>query len=387
MKQILLLIALFFTLAGTAQPVSQFNWNTNPVSKAAYGPDAVSISSSAYSCTGGSAGTNGLNPGLPKMNLDLVLAGATFNLSGIDISLNFRREESEASFFKRGSFDFGLSGGSLYVNFPLADGSTYMIVKSNSIYTMPNDHQMHNYRFRYDHQTGKANVWVDGNMIYTYNGVANQPLYWTGAGNAVIGANMDGSGTNVTILDNFIIQNAVNAALPQQLLSFDALQKNNNVELTWKTAKEFNVQQYELERSTNGLDYTTIAVVKATNSYALTNTYQSVDAQAVNGISYYRLRMVDNDGRVTYSGVKMINRKGTGAAIRCFPNPAIDQLTIEVPAGNYTWSVYTQSGQLLMGAKEQFSGNLNQIRIRLDTIKSGTLVVKLNDEAFVVVKK
>lgn len=387
MKQTLLLLAVLFTLASKAQPVSQFNWNTNPVTKAAYGPDAVSISSSAYSCTGGSAGTNGLNPGLPKMNLDLVLDGSVFDLSGLDISLNFRREEGEASFFKRGSFEFGMSGGSLYVNFPLADGASYMIVKSNSIYTMPNDHQMHNYRFRYDHLTGKANVWVDGTMIYTYNGLANQPLYWTGAGNAVIGANMDGSGTNVTILDNFIIQNAVNAALPQQLLSFDAVQKNNAVMLDWATAKEFNVKQYELERSANGVEYATLTIVKAANNYALTNKYQFTDLQPVNGIAYYRLRMVDNDGRVSYSGVKIINRKNGAAAVKCFPNPATDQLTVEVPAGTYQYSIYTQNGQLLMSGKEQFSGTRNQIRIRLDQIKSGTLLVKLNEEAFVVVKK
>lgn len=387
MKQILLLLTVVITMATQAQPVSQFNWNSNPVSNAAYGPDAVSISSSAFSCNGGSVGTNGLNPGLPKMNIDLVLDGAVFNLSGIDISLNFRREESEASFFKRGSFDFGMSGGALYVNFPLADGASYMIVKSNSIYTMANDHLMHNYRFRYDHVTGKGNVWVDGTMIYTYNGVPNQPLYWTGAGNAVIGTNMDGSGTNVTILDNFIIQNAVNAALPQQLLSFDALQKNNSVELTWITAKEFNVQQYELERSANGVEYKTLTIVKATNAYALTNTYRFADAQPVTGISYYRLRMVDNDGRVTYSGVKMINRKMQQSAVTCYPNPASSQLTIEVPAGYYTYSVYTQSGQLLLNGKEQFNGTQNQIRIRLDSVKSGTLVVKVNEEAFVVVKK
>lgn len=388
MKQALLILATIFTLQAAAQPISYFTWNSNPLTRASIGANALSVSSSAVSAPGGSSGTNGINPGLPKMNIDLTLDGAPFNVPGIDISLNFRREESEASFFRRGGlFDFGMSGGNLYVTFSLVDGSSKTTINSGNVFSLPSDSRMHNYRFRYDNATGQANIWVDGVIKYTYNGAAGRPLFWNGAGNVVIGANMDGSGTNITILDNMIVQNAANAALPQQLLSFDAVAQQQGVVLNWATTKEYNMSVYEVERSANGIDFTTIATVQPTNGYTLTNKYNTTDRNPLAGKSYYRLKMVDLDGKVVYSSIRSVNRSKQ-ATMHCFPNPATDKVTVEVPAGNYQYSVYTTTGQLLSSGTVVYKGSVNQLTIRLDaTIKSGVLLVKVNDEVFTIVKK
>lgn len=388
MKQVLLILATIFTLQAAAQPIAYFHWNSNPLTRAAIGSNALSVSTSAVSAAGGSAGTNGINPGLPKMNIDLTLDGAPFNVPGIDISLNFRREESEASFFRRGSlFDFGMSGGNLYATFNLVNGSSRLTISSGNVFSLPSDGRLHNYRFRYDNATGQANIWVDGVIKYTYNGTAGRPLFWTGAGNVVIGANMDGSGTNVTILDNMIVQNAANAALPQQLLSFDALAQQQTVVLNWATTKEYNMSAYEVERSSNGIDFTTIATVQPANGYSLTNKYSTTDRNPLTGKSYYRLKMVDADGKVVYSSIRMVNRSAK-TAMRCYPNPATDKVTVEVPAGTYNYSVYTQTGQLLSSGRVVYTATVNQLAISLDSVmKNGVVLVKVNDEVFPIVKK
>ena len=63
------LVSILLSIANgyaDAQVISQFNFDSDPVTTAAVGPDATSVSGSALSDVGGVGGTNGLNAGLPK---------------------------------------------------------------------------------------------------------------------------------------------------------------------------------------------------------------------------------------------------------------------------------------------------------------------------------
>jgi hypothetical protein len=259
MKRIVPFLISFFSIAAHGQVISKFTWDSNPVTQAAVGPNAISVSSSATSSAGGVNGTNGLNPGTPTQNVNLTLTGSPyFDIPAIDITVSFRREENQASFYTRGSnFDFGMNGGNLYVNFTLNKGSgaSTTVISSGSVYSMPDDHTFHVYRFRYDNSTGLANLWADNTVVYTYNGKAGYTLNWTNAGNVVIGTNMDATGNNVAILDNMIIQNPAlggTSSLPLTLLSFTADAKANNAVLNWSTTQELNTAAFVVERSVDG---------------------------------------------------------------------------------------------------------------------------------------
>ena len=77
--------------------------------------NAISVSSYATVSAGGTNGTKGLNPGNGSNDINLTLDGAAFNVPALDITVDFRREESQASFFYRGSnFNFGMNGGTLH---------------------------------------------------------------------------------------------------------------------------------------------------------------------------------------------------------------------------------------------------------------------------------
>jgi hypothetical protein len=66
----------------------------------------------------GNYGTKGLNPGAGSNDINIVLDGSAFNVPSIDIYIDFRREETQATFFYRGSyFDFEMNSGSLGVKF------------------------------------------------------------------------------------------------------------------------------------------------------------------------------------------------------------------------------------------------------------------------------
>lgn len=399
MKTFLSIVLTLVVLNANSQIISKFTWDSNPVTKAAIGPDAISVSSAATSSSNGISGTNGLNPGTPTMDINLTLTGSYYDVPGLDVSVYFRREENEASFFKRGSnFNFAMGGGNLSVTFMVSNGAGGSVtVNSGNIYSIPNDHTFHNYHFRYTASTGVANVWVDGNVVYTYTGTTGRDMYWTGAGNAVIGSMMDAAGHNVAVLDNMVIQNSAAALmLPVQLLSFTAEQKNNAVVLNWSTSREVNANSFEVERSVNGSTYTTIDQVNAKGGYSITNNYSSTDAKASTGVNYYRLKMIDIDGKFTYSDVRKINLSNSKTSISVFPNPTTDFVTLQVNSNQpatYQYTVFTVEGKMLMNGTSQLASGTQQIKLNLtSTTQKGILTIQLKNmntnsaEIFRVVK-
>lgn len=403
MKRIIpILMILFVAAVADGQIISKFSWNSNPVTKATIGPDAISVSATATSSINGVNGTNGLNAGTPSTDINLTLTGSYYDVPGIDISLYFRKEENEASFFKRGSnFNFGMTGGQLTVTFMVnknANGNGGAnTVSSGNIVAIPNDHAFHNYRFQYMAATGVAKVWLDGTLVYTYNGTANRDLNWTGAGNAVIGSLMDGTGSNVAILDEMIIQNsAAAAALPLQLISYNAVSKSTYAELNWSTSKEVNTLQFEIERSVNGRDFTRIGQVQATGGYAIINQYSYKDVTAPSGTVYYRLKMTDLDGRFTYSEVKQLNMGVQKSQVTVYPNPTTDYVIIENKqlAGNCSYVVVNAAGKNILSKNIQVAAGTQQVRIDLASISDkGVMFIQWSNntsgtkEVFSVVKK
>ena len=400
MKNVLLiLVVVFLSLNSGAQIISRFTWESNPATIAIAGPNALSISSYASSTTGGKSGTRGLNPGDGRNDINLVLDGSVFNIPAIDIAVDFKREESQASFYNRDSyFDFGMNGNNLSVNFRITNGTSFTSINSGNIYSVPDDHNFHNYRFNYDNNTGQAKVWVDGGLVYSYTGISGAPLYWTGAGNVTVGKNMDGNAKNIAILDNFIVQKYANALLPLKLLDFNAEAKNKLAAVKWTTAEEINVASYIIERSSNGTAFTAIGSVAAANGYSNSNYYQFTDSLPFSPVSYYRLKMINNNGSFTYSAIKTVSfAVASSTTISVFPNPTADYATIKMTnavAGKYLYTVSSVTGQPVAAATVQLGSGAQQMQIDLTktTIK-GILVIQVQNlqtntsTSFSVIKK
>ncbi len=116
--------------------------------------------------------------------------------------------------------------------------------------------------------------------------------------------------------------------IPVTLTSFSGSLINNKSYLKWTTTSEVNAREFVVERSINGTDFTPLGKVAAANSNH-TNSYSFLDANINNGINYYRLKMVDIDGRFKISQVVLIRSGGkAGAALTVFPNPVVNNLVI-----------------------------------------------------------
>ncbi|MCX6210513.1 MAG: hypothetical protein NTZ59_13695, partial [Bacteroidetes bacterium] len=123
----------------------------------------------------------------------------------------------------------------------------------------------------------------------------------------------------------------INAVLPLTMSSYQVVMSNERQVLNkWVTMNEVNVSHYNIQRSTNGKDFTVIGKVKANNKSF--NEYNFTDLLTTNysllTTLYYRIVGVDNDGKLSYSEVRQLAMGKEQLAISIFPNPAKDVVNI-----------------------------------------------------------
>nr|MBA3707055.1 T9SS type A sorting domain-containing protein [Bacteroidota bacterium] len=196
-----------------------------------------------------------------------------------------------------------------------------------------------------DRTTGSSNVpvklyWENGTrsgignystdlVVARWNGSA-----WENAGQSAITASTPGDVTSnsVSSFSPFTFGSRVGSnPLPIELLSFEAIPKNNYVELKWITATETNNDFFTVERSKDASDFISIAVVKGSGNSTKILQYKTIDSNPLPGISYYRLKQTDFDGNISYSSIKTINFSVAQFDFNIFPNPsATGDATIEL---------------------------------------------------------
>jgi Secretion system C-terminal sorting domain/SprB repeat len=137
--------------------------------------------------------------------------------------------------------------------------------------------------------------------------------------------------------------------LPLKLLSFNAYYQPNTktVKTAWQTASEENTAYFEVERSKNGYDFKKInnAIKAAGNSSTIRN-YNDIDDNPLLGTSYYRLKMIDQDGSFGYSKIVVLNITNDGSAWLHYPNPTHGAITLETNTAT-TARLYNTQGQII----------------------------------------
>ena len=117
-------------------------------------------------------------------------------------------------------------------------------------------------------------------------------------------------------------------AVPVTLTAFDATILTNKVQLSWESVNEVNLKEYQIEKSDDGISFTSVATKDANNAVAYSYT---VDDSLSNHKQYYRLKLIDNNGQYFYSKIVFVVGNSSIADLTIFPNPAINTITITHP--------------------------------------------------------
>jgi hypothetical protein len=127
-------------------------------------------------------------------------------------------------------------------------------------------------------------------------------------------------GTNVWTAGDGTVSGPI--VLPIELLSFGAVQANAAIHIKWATATEINNDYFTLERSKDGITFTTVSIIKGAGNSTNVINYSTIDNNPHSGISYYRLKQTDYNGNYSYSKITAVDYKGTESFdLNLFPNP------------------------------------------------------------------
>ncbi len=161
--------------------------------------------------------------------------------------------------------------------------------------------------------------------------------------------------------------------LPITLLYFEAFvkDKERKVELKWATASEANNDFFTIERSRNGLEWEKVTTVKGAGFSSTLLTYSAIDMVPYRGISYYRLKQTDFNGKYAYSKIKAVSID-TEHIVKLYPNPTNDKFyIIKSDETDYSVTIIDICG------KTVFKGN-NCKEISTQNLSGGMYIVHLN---------
>jgi hypothetical protein len=169
----------------------------------------------------------------------------------------------------------------------------------------------------------------------------------------------------------------VSGVVPLTLLSFDVFKNKNKVDLKWTTTNEINTSHFEIERSSNGVQFTKIESVNSANSAGI-NNYSSEDIQPLKGINFYRLKQVDIDGSYKYNNINKVLFENFGDAITIYPNPAKDYIQFDYASKQKTVLVnlFDMQGRLI---KTTTLANAIPLKLNIENVAKGKYVVQLSD--------
>ncbi|MGN6298920.1 MAG: leucine-rich repeat domain-containing protein [Ginsengibacter sp.] len=182
----------------------------------------------------------------------------------------------------------------------------------------------------------------------------------------------------VTGFSGFFISTA-NFSLPLTLLQFEGKEKNDEVMLHWLTTNEVGTKEFIIERSVNVTDFNELGNVTSKPN-AGNNNYYFTDSSPAIGNNYYRLKMVDIDGSISFSNVVFIKTDKTNLSMSIFPNPVKSTSTLKFYSSvseKYIIKVLDQSGKTLQTFNGISVTGTNKVNFDVHSYPTGTYFITL----------
>jgi alpha-tubulin suppressor-like RCC1 family protein len=235
--------------------------------------------------------------------------------------------------------------------------------------------------------TGPTDAAGEGRLrIYKYSGTSSNgsglPASYTGTPVVIDPADVDivwnSTGNyweisfDVTGFSGFFI-GAVNATiLPIKLSSFIVAKQGSSSALTWKVTSEENIATYTIERSTDDRSFNQVGSVSSSGNTASSRTYTFTDVLPIKGTNYYRLKMMEKDGKVSYSEIRLLNF-GSSIQVALYPNPAKDKVTLTGVEAGMTIRLLDAVGKVMISQK----ASANTVNVPISTLLTGHYLVQV----------
>ncbi|MEM7037035.1 MAG: T9SS type A sorting domain-containing protein [Bacteroidota bacterium] len=233
---------------------------------------------------------------------------------------------------------------------------------------------------------------------FTYNWSPSTGLSCTNCPNPTInsypGGNMTYTvtvgGGNCTVIDTVALSDCV--PLPADNLYLTAEAVESGVALNWLTQNEENTSYFELERSTDGQEFTVLNTQPASGFANGELRYDHLDGQPLVGRNIYRVKLYDLDGAFAYSNAVEVTFQDGAGVVRLYPNPAQESQSMfleyfSTQNGPVTLEWVDVLGKVLKTDRHELAPGMQTLELNTSQLAAGTYFLKVSGPHHVDTRK
>lgn len=172
-----------------------------------------------------------------------------------------------------------------------------------------------------------------------------------------------------------------NATLPVVISNIKAYTKNSGVQVEWQTSSETNIKLYEVEKSSDAINFSKFAMQTAKGN----STYLSFDATPIAGNNFYRIKIIEQSGKISYSSIVKVAVGKQNSQIVIYPNPVVNnQVGLQLNnaiKGAYQATIFNSLGQKVYSKQLVYDGGSLTTYLHLDPLLvTGLYQIKIEGE-------
>lgn len=217
--------------------------------------------------------------------------------------------------------------------------------------------------------------------ISNKTGARQGSVSWTdNAGNLWLFGGYGYDDSTSGILNDLWKISSYTVVLPIKLIEFSGVYTNGTTQLKWLSEQEAGFSHFAIQRSFDGIQFSTIGEVSAAGNNHQTG-YHFTDA----GLShrsdskvYYRLQLVDKDGKYSFSKIILFDLGQKAGSLRLFPNPALNAVSASISQekpGNATILINDMKGTIIKKYNQSLSSCNTSLTIDCSGYPSGTYLL------------
>ncbi len=169
-------------------------------------------------------------------------------------------------------------------------------------------------------------------------------------------------------------------ALPDNLISLDAISQGQSVLLNWLTIEENNNSYFTIEKSKDGRKFIPLLNVEGAGKSTTERSYSTRDDYPFADVNYYRLKQTDFEGNYSYSKTVAVDVKSEGRLFHAWSHPSAENIGIAYFSDMNEAAVlriFDNSGRQMYNMSLQLAQGRNDYRINARLLSQGNYTVKL----------
>lgn len=215
------------------------------------------------------------------------------------------------------------------------------------------------------------------------SGLFNLPAGVTSVRYRILNNATGGCGNDVAI-DDITFSQCAYTILPVRGMSLRAHNEGSSVELSWSTVQEINTDRFVVEKSADGVNWSTVTSVKAAGNSNSRKEYAAADQAPFSPMCFYRVVAIDFDGKKTYSNSVVVKPSAMVGQLTAYPNPFAASINVKVDvseARSASLRIFSISGRAIRQMPWQLKKGTNtNVIADLQNVSAGLYFVDVVDQ-------